>query len=78
MDILLLYQVNYTVAGKYPEEYLSGTKNQDCLSEQSEEIILYEGVRNRWIVGSGPTMTMKRKQLQASLEAVFPGLSFPT
>jgi hypothetical protein len=31
-----------------------------------------------WIIGSSPIMTMKRKQLQALLEAVFPGLSFPT
>jgi hypothetical protein len=37
-----------------------------------------ESVRNLWIVGSSPTMTMKRKQLQAKLEAVFTGLSFPT
>jgi hypothetical protein len=37
----------------------------------------FEAVRNLWIVGSSPTMTMKRKQLQALLEAVFPGLSFP-
>jgi hypothetical protein len=37
-----------------------------------------EVVLNLWIVGSSPTMTMKRKQLQVLLEAVFPGLSFPT
>jgi len=35
-----------------------------------------ESFRNFWIVGSSPTMTMKRKQLQAKLEAVFHGLSF--
>jgi hypothetical protein len=33
---------------------------------------------NLWIVGSSPAMTMKRKQLQAKIEAVFTGLSFPT
>jgi hypothetical protein len=35
-----------------------------------------EADRNLWIVGSSPTMTMKRKQLQAFLEAVFRGFSF--
>ncbi|MGB8263225.1 MAG: hypothetical protein WCF70_04925 [Dehalococcoidales bacterium] len=36
-----------------------------------------ENVRNLWIAGSTPKMTMKRKPLQALLEAVFAILSFP-
>jgi hypothetical protein len=41
------------------------TNKERCTSDDA---------RNLWIIGSSPIMTMKRKQLQAKLEAVFPRL----
>jgi hypothetical protein len=44
----------------------------------SDSIVTADTARNLWIVGLDPTMTMKGKQLQAKLEAVSLGMSFPT